>query len=278
MNDRLGISLALMFAIGVSATTVAADTTVVTQTFKPLTFDAPGSVKGVLSGSFGSRPVSGTFNGSIQFTGSLTFTAPDTASGHISGLGSVEGMVYGYGALPAAQFNGETGEGGAAIVAGKFSARFPDQPDFQAAEFTGTIDTNTFEAVGPVTYTTSGTIKASGKWKATLAPVPSSPLSVATTVSWASPGVMDVVVVADGSVQPAATPTTAVATVAFYWGSSTGGRISQLTDSISILWNQASGHYRVSNLPAAPADAISLIAVTRYGTTSKSKKLLLPVP
>lgn len=278
MNARLGTGLALLVATSAFSSPATADMSVLSQTFKPVTFDSACSLSGTLSGKYGNQPVNGKFTGSIRFTGGLTYTAPDAASGQFLGLGSLDASIYGYGALPTVQFDADTGVGGAEDVAGRFSARFPAQTTLSATEFTGAIDTKTFEGSGRVTFKLEGTVVGSGSWKATLAPSTASPLSVATTLSWASPGVMDVGVVADGSVQPADTLTTPVATVSFYWGSSTGTRMTKLVDTIPIGWNQASGHYQLSNLPTAPADAISLIAVTRYGTTSKSKKLLLPVP
>jgi len=87
---------------------------------------------------------------------------------------------------------------------------------------------------------------------------------------------VDVHVDAGGSVQKAATRTTAVATVNVYWGNAAGAKLTKLADTIPVLWNQAGGNYEVSKLPVPPALATKLIFETKYGATTNSVSLDLP--
>jgi len=251
---------------------------IVDRTFKELDFAGPAAVSGRLSGTFGTNPVNGTFKGNLNLSGQMAYSSPTDAVGQGAAMGNVTGYVYGYGNLPPLALDGETAEGGMKEVAGKFSATLPPQGNVGAVNLAGTINTKNLTAAGTINFTLNGTIKGNGNWSGSFAPINPQPLTVATTAQWdpVKPGVIDVEIEAGGSVQKAATRTTAVATVSVYWGTAVNGRLTKLPDTIPVLWNQASGDYEISKLPVPPAAAAKLLIVTTYGTTINTIALELP--
>lgn len=251
---------------------------IVDRTFKELEFSGPASISGILSGSLGSKPVSGTFRGNLNLSGELAYTSPVDAVGQGTATGTVTSFAYGYGNLPALTLNSQTAADGMREVAGKFSATLPPGGNIGAVNLAGTINTSNFTVTGTINFTQNGTIKSNGYWSGSFAPIDPQPLTVQTNAQWdpVKPGVIDVTIEAGGSVQKAATRNTAVATVSVYWGTAADGRLTKLPDTIPVLWNQASGDYEITKLPVPPAGAAKLLFVTTYGTTTNTIALDLP--
>jgi len=253
---------------------------ILSRSWKELEFSGPATVSGNLSGKYGTQPVSGRFNGSMTLSGDLKYSSPTDAVGQGAAVGTVNGSITGYGALPTLNLNGDTGPGGMNEVAGRFSAVLPPSGALGVTTLTGTINTSNLTASGAISFTLYTTIRGNGSWSANVAPTNPEPLTVTTTAQWdaVKPGVIDVEILAGGSVQKAATRATPVATVSVYWGTAAGVRLTKLPDSIPILWNQAEGSYEISKLPVPPATAAKLLVVTTVGTTTNTVALDLPAP
>lgn len=246
--------------------------------WKDLEFTGTASLSGGLSGKYGSQPVNGSFSGNLAIDGELDYSSAGDAVGQGGATGPVNGKIYGYGNLPTLNIDGDTAEGGMTETAGKFKAVLPADGALGEVVLTGTINTRDFSVSGNVGFTLYDTIKGSGRWSGKLSMVDTSPLTVSTTAAWDADkfGVVDIHVDLGGGVQKAATRTTAIAKVDFYWGDSTGKRLNKLADSIPLVWNQKSGDYELSALPKPPATATKLHVVTTIGKTSSSLTLDLP--
>lgn len=248
------------------------------RTFKDFDFAGPVTLTGNLTGRYGSNPVNGRFSGNLSIDGNLDYSSPLDGVGEASAVGPVSGSVIGFGTLPPLTLDGETPEDGLTETNGKFTAVLPAQGSLGPVTLNGTINTRDWSATGTIKFTLNGTINGSGTWRGTLAPENPTPLTVDVVAQWdpVKFGTVDVNVTAGGSVQNAATRSTAVATVRFFWASSTGGKLRTLPDTIPVLWNQATGSYEVSNLSAPPTTATKLLVETKYGTTTKTTLLDLP--
>lgn len=251
---------------------------IISRDWKDLEFNGPASISGRLSGTAQGRSISGKFSGGLTLSGDLDYSSSVDATGKGSAVGTVNASIFGYGALPTLNLDGETQPGGMNEVTGKFTAILPPSGEITDAKLTGAINVKDFRASGAISFKLRDTIIGTGSWSGSFAPTNPTPLTVATTVAWDSEkaGVIDVEVEAGGSVQKAASRTAAVATVSIYWGSPTNPLLRKLPDTIPILWNQAEGKYEVSNLPTPPVGATKLTFVTKYGAITNTTSLDLP--
>jgi len=254
---------------------------VLSRSWKEFEFTGPVVVSGNLSGKYGTQPVTGKFSGNLAIAGDMAYTGPSDAVGQGSTTGVVTSSVFGYGNLPTLNLSGTTEPGAMKEVAGKFSAVLPDDPDSPLGVVTlgGTLNTKDFKVSGTINFTLSDTVKGSGKWSGTLAPVDPQPLVVTTTAAWddaGKPGTVDVTIQAGGSVQKAVNRNVAVANVTVYWGNAAGAKLNKLPDTIPLLWNQGAGTCEVPKLPVRPVPAARLIFVATDGTTASTFMLDLP--
>jgi hypothetical protein len=204
--------------------------------------------------------------------GTFTFSSTDTVGG-TDNNGSV---VAGSG----------TGNFTVTIVSTKLNKTYYNGPlDFTiGGSFNAAQEKFNLHGVGPTTEPVS--LNISGGFTVTTPDPTSDPFSIAvSTATWTKPtdGItspaLQVNVTSTGPVHRASSYTAAVGNVYLYWADANGTKVSPkaLSLNIGVDWDEASGTYNITGLPAPPATASQILLVPTYNGTTGTP-LAVPLP
>lgn len=248
------------------------------ETWKQFMFQGPVKFEGKFSGTDNGQEVKGSFQSDLTLNGSIDYSSSAVGGGTGGLNGTITPKLAKGGPLSPIAVNASTNPGGLQDQGGLMSFDFPATGGLGALTIEGDFKLKKSSLSGKSTFSFGGNYIATGKLSGTLATINPQPLNVDVTAQWSpvTPGVVNLDVLAEGSVQNVKKRSTPVAFVNFFWGNQEGTQIGKLPDVIPVLWNQAGGTYHLSGLPTPPAEARKLIVTTNYGDTVKSVLLDLP--
>jgi hypothetical protein len=258
--------------------------TVNSLTWKTFDFTANGAMTGYVSGGVIPAPYKANLSGPVNVQqGHLVYDLDPAVPGTTKGVGdalvsgTITAAIRGYGQIKQVQVeNG--GETSSVIDAnGAISIAVPGQTNAagQPMVLTGSFNTQNFRVAASTSIRleinqgvneppdpTSNDPTGIATWIGTIVPTPTAtPFAVDIVDSAAKADfynrTLDLEVKIDGPVQKALTRTSAVASVKMQWLGIAGKKLTKLPDQIPLVWNQASGKYRI-DLPTPPSAATHL--------------------
>ena len=258
--------------------------TVIEETFKDLAFTATGSITGMSTVNVQGEPLQINLKGkpTATLSGTILYDSRDFGAmqgGALSGQGTWQG-----GNLKGAWGIGGSGnpimdEGGqlSGIVVIDQSYVTPEGDGLNGTYNVtdGFFKTSDF-SMGMDLTDSDVTLTFKGK----LTPTEKKPLDIVITPTWSGNGAnVDVEVL--GKVHKTADHSTPVTNIAMIWTNEGGTKAKLLPDKMPIYWNQASGQYEITDLPAAPVWATRLFFEAKW--TSKDSEpyfsqVSLPLP
>lgn len=250
--------------------------------YKPLDFSGTVTVTGSISGMYQNFPTTGTFSGQLALSGKLNYSSTVNSSGEATVSGSVSGSIFGYNKNPIVlDVDGSTTTGGLVESNSKLSATLPPFKDISSVSLTGSYSTRDFSVSGALKFTVDETIRWNGTWRGKITqqdPTPVSTENFGFSANWDDAGkfgVVDVAVNVGGGLPQVSSRTSPLATIRLYWGDASGRTIGgALRDVVNVSWNQLSGSYEVSGLPAPPSSATKLILRGSVGSKVDSDVVL----